>query len=237
MTDLRTRLPVSPEQFAAALLQALFFIAYPLLIYFAHTRFTTRAVGVWVLALYGISFLLRSRGRAGALRPLLKQHLPLAAAIALAIATGDRRLLLLLPVIVSSYLFATFAWSLRVGPPMIERFARLVEDDLPPFTRPYCRRVTLLWCVFLAGNALTVTLLAVAAPLAWWALYTGPTFYLLLALLLAAELCFRKWWFRYYGEGFADRIFAKCFPPEQTEAGRRSLAYVAARVEGSTSPQ
>ncbi len=235
MTDLRTRLPSSPEQFAAALLQALFFIAYPLLIYFAHTRLTTRAVGALVLALYGISFLLRSRGRAGALWPLLKQHLPLAALIVLAIATNDRRLLLLLPVLVSSYLFATFAWSLRRGPPMIERFARLVEDDLPPFTRPYCRRVTLLWCAFLAANALTVSVLAVDAPIAWWALYTGPIFYVLLALLLVAELCFRKWWFRYYGEGLADRIFAKYFPPEQTEAGRRSLAYVAARR--SASPQ
>ena len=40
-----------------------------------------------------------------------------------------------------------------------------------------------------------------------------------------------------YGDGFADRIFAKCFPPEQTEAGRRSLAYVAARGERSASPQ
>jgi len=237
VTELRKRLPVAPEQFAAALLQTLFFVAYPLLIYFAHTRLATRAVGALVLALYGISFLLRSRGRAGALWPLLKQHMPLAALIALAIATNDRRLLLLLPVLVSSYLFGTFAWSLRHGPPMIERFARMIEDDLPPFTQPYCRRVTLLWCVFLAANALTVTVLAVAAPLAWWALYTGPIFYLLLALLLTAELCFRKWWFRYYGEGLADRIFAKCFPPEQTEAGRRSLAYVAARVEGSASPQ
>jgi uncharacterized membrane protein len=235
MTDPRTRLPVSPEQFVAALLQALFFIAYPLLIYFAHTRLTTRAVGALVLALYGVSFLLRTRGRAGAFWPLLKQHLPLAALIALAIASNDRRLLLLLPVMVSTYLFGTFAWSLRFGQPMIERFARLVENDLPPFTQPYCRRVTLLWCVFLAANSFTVTVLAVAAPLGWWAFYTGPIFYMLLALLLAAELCFRKWWFRYYGEGLADRIFAKCFPPEQTDAGRRSLAYVAARR--SASPQ
>jgi len=237
MTDSRTRLSVSPGRFAAALLQALFFVAYPLLIYVAHTRFETRAVAAAVLALYGFSFLLRSRGRAGALWPLLKQHMPLAVLIAVAIAADDRRLLLLLPVVVSAYLFGTFAWSLRVGPPMIERFARMVEDDLPPFTRPYCRRVTLLWCVFLAANTATVALLAVAAPLSWWAIYTGAVFYALLALLLAAELCFRKWWFRYYGNGFADRIFARFFPPEKTAAGRRSLAYVAARVERSASPQ
>jgi uncharacterized membrane protein len=235
MTDFKTRLPGSTAQFAAAILQALFFITYPLLIYFAHTRFTTRVVGILVLVLYGLSFMLRSRGRAGALWPLLKQHMPLAILIALAIATNDRRLLLLLPVIVSTYLLGTFAWSLHHGPSMIERFARMIEDDLPPFTRPYCRRVTLLWCVFLAANALTVTALAVAAPLAWWAIYTGPIFYALLASLLTVETCVRKWWFRYYGGGFVDRVFAKHFPPERTEAGRRSLAYVAARR--STSPQ
>jgi len=237
MTEFRTRLAVSPLQLTAAVLQASFFVAYPLLIYFAHTRFSTRVVGTLVLALYALSFLLRSRGRAGALWPLMKQHMPLAILIALAIATGDRRLLLLLPVIASTYLLGTFAWSLRHGPPMIERFARLIEDDLPPFTQPYCRRVTLLWCLFLAANALTVTVLAVAAPLAWWAIYTGPIFYALLALLLTVEMGVRKWWFRYYGDGFADRMFEKFFPPEQTAVGRRSLAYDAARVERAASPQ
>jgi uncharacterized membrane protein len=233
----RTRFAVTPLQLAAALFEGGFFVAYPLLIYFAHTRLATRAVGALVLALYAVAFLLRTRGRAGALRALLRQHLPLALLIALSIATGDRRLLLLLPVMVSGYLFATFAYSLRDGPPMIERFARLVEDDLPPFTLPYCRRVTQGWCVFLAVNAVVVAVLALASPLIWWALYTGPIFYALLGALLLGELCFRKWWFRYYGDGLADRLFAKLFPPEQTAEGRRSLAYVAARSERSASPQ
>jgi len=232
-----SRLSASPAQLAAALLQGLFFVAYPLLIYLAHTRLATRAVGVLVLALYAGSFLLRARGRSNELRQLLRQHMPLVLLIALAIATDDRRLLLLLPVMVSAYLFGTFAWSLHRGPPIIERFARMVENDLPPFTLPYCRRATQLWCAFLAANALTVAVLAFAAPIAWWALYTGPIFYALLGVLLVGELCFRKWWFRYFGDGLADRLFASWFPPEQTEAGRRSLAYVAARAERSASPQ
>jgi len=237
MSGNRSRLPLAPAQLVAAALQGLFFVAYPLLIYFAHTRLATRAVGALVLALYALSFLLRAGGRSGELRRLLRQHLPLALLIALAIATDDRRLLLLFPVLVSAYLFGTFAWSLHRGPPMIERFARMVEDDLPPFTQPYCRRVTQLWCVFLAANAAIVAGLALLAPLVWWAIYTGPIFYALLAALLVGELCVRKWWFRYYGDGLADRQFAKWFPPEQTEAGRRSLAYVAARSERPSSPQ
>jgi uncharacterized membrane protein len=142
---------------------------------------------------------------------------------------GDRTLLLLLPTIVSAYLFATFAWSLRRGPPMIERFARMVEDDLPDFTLPYCRKVTGIWCAFLAANAGAVLVLALAAPLGWWALYTGALFYLLLGLLLAGEFVFRKWWFRHYGDGLADRLLARCFPAERTANGRRSLAYAERR--------
>jgi len=145
------------------------------------------------------------------------------------LASGERRLLLLLPVVVSLYLLVTFAASLRRGPPMIERFARLVEDDLPDFTKPYCRAITWAWCGFLAANALVAGALAVAAPLAWWTLYTGLLFYLLMGLLLGAEFVLRKLWFRYYEDGVLDRVFARIFPAERTANGRRSLAYQAAR--------
>jgi len=213
----------------AAGLQALFYLAYPLVIYAAHRRLETRSVGGILLGLYGLAMLLRLRGSRAELWRVVRQHLPLFALIGAAMALGNRTLLLLLPMLVSLYLLATFAWSLRRGPPMVERFARLAEDDLPEFTLPYCRRVTELWCAFLAANALTVLALALAAPIGWWALYTGALFYVLLALLLAGEFVFRKWWFRYYGENAADRLFQRWFPPERTANGRRSLAYVARR--------
>ena len=43
---------------------------------------------------------------------------------------------------------------------MIERFARIVEDDLPDFCRPYCRKVTWIWSAFLLSNAIFVGALA-----------------------------------------------------------------------------
>ena len=214
---------------ATALLQGLFYLAYPLVIYAAHAQLGTRGVGGILLGLYGLSLLLRMRGSAAELWHLVRQHAALAGLIVAAMLLGNRTLLLLLPMLVSLYLFATFAWSLRRGPPMIERFARMVEDDLPDFTLPYCRKVTGIWCLFMAGNAAAVLVLAVAAPIAWWALYTGAVAYILLGLLLAGEFLFRKWWFRYYGDGPADRLLARWFPPERTANGRRSLAYVARR--------
>jgi len=222
----------------AAALQGFFYLAYPLVVYAAHTRLPTRGVGAILLALYGLSMALRLRGSAAELWRVVREHLPLFALIAAAIALGERTLLLLLPMLVSLYLLATFAWSLRRGPPMVERFARLAEPDLPEFTLPYCRRITELWCVFLAANAALVLALALAAPIGWWALYTGALFYVLLAGLLGGEYVFRKWWFRYYGDGAADRLFQRWFPPERTANGRRSLAYVARRQAlAASSPQ
>jgi uncharacterized membrane protein len=216
-------------QIAGGALQGIFYLGYPLVIYLAHTRLPTRGVGGLLLALYAFSLVLRIRGSAADLWHVLRQHLALALLIVVAIALDEKTLLLLLPMLVSLYLFTTFAMSLSRGPPMIERFARMVEDDLPPFTYPYCRRVTLIWCVFLAVNTAIVALLALLAPLAWWALYTGAIFYALMGILVGGEFCFRKWWFRYYGDGPVDRIMAKLLPAERTALGRRSLAYVERR--------
>lgn len=224
----------SALQIAAGVAQGVFYLGYPAVIYLAHTRLPVRGVGGILLALYALSLILRIRGPAAEFWQVLRQHLALVALIAVAIALDDRTLLLLLPMLVSVYLLTTFALSLRRGPPMIERFARLVEDDLPPFTLPYCRRVTKVWCAFLALNGGIVAALALLAPLGWWALYTGAIFYLLMGALVGGEFCFRKWWFRYYGDGPLDRIIARLLPAERTERGRRSLAYVEHRRVAAT---
>jgi len=224
------------RQVLAGLLQGGFYLSYPLILYLAHTRLSTARVGGILLALYGASLLLRLRGSAGDLWLVVRQHLPLLALIVAAIVLADRTLLLLLPMLVSLYLFGTFARSLSRGPPMIERFARAIEEDLPDFTLPYCRRVTMIWCGFLAANTMVVAGLAFAAPLSWWALYTGALFYGLLGALLVLEFCVRKWWFRHYDQGLADRVFARLFPAENTPNGRRSLAYAARRQAAAAGP-
>jgi uncharacterized membrane protein len=236
VSERTARLRLAGRRGRAAVVQALFYLAYPLLIYLAYSRLGTRGLGLMLLALYGVSLLIRVRGRAADLWQLVRQHLGLAVLIGLAVASGDRRLLLLLPMVVSAYLLWTFTASLRNGPPMIERFARLVEDDLPDFTLPYCRKVTLVWCAFLALNTLFVAVLAVVAPLEWWALYTGLIFYLAMGALLFGEFVVRKLWFRHYQGDFGDRFFARAFPAERTANGRRSLAYQAERRRRQLNP-
>jgi hypothetical protein len=112
---------------------------------------------------------------------------------------------------------------------MVERFARVFEADFPDWKRPYCRNLTLLWCVFLGANAVCVGWLALAAPFGWWVVYTGGIFYALFGALMLGEYGFRKLWFREYGEGPVDRLLARAFPAERTANGRRTLAWAAAR--------
>jgi uncharacterized membrane protein len=122
-----------------------------------------------------------------------------------------------------------------VGPPIVERMARLVDPDLPDFCVPYCRNVTIMWCSFLAFNSLCIAWLAWFGPFEWWALYTGLIAYLLLGLLFAVEFSVRKLLFRYYRDGFLDRAFERVFPAEKTANGRRSLEYVRRRNERAAS--
>jgi uncharacterized membrane protein len=225
----RRRCPHVVDKMVARLLQPLFYLAYPLIVYFGYTRLPARQLGLLLLCLYAASFAVGGRGVVHELRSIVRQHLPLVALIAIATLADNAKLLLLVPMIVSGYLLVSFSMTLRHGPPMIERFARAIEGDLPPFTHAYCRQVTIIWSGFLACNTIAIGLLTAFAPLEIWALYTGGIFYVLLALLIVGEICYRKWLFRFYGDGPIDRVFARIFPAENTERGRRSVAYDQAR--------
>ncbi|MEZ4217962.1 MAG: hypothetical protein R3E88_15860 [Myxococcota bacterium] len=214
---------------AGAALATLLVVAYPLVVWFAWTRLDVRATGALLLGLVAATAALRARGAPGELAALARQYAPLVALVGLAVATGERVVLLWMPVVVNLFLFATFAHSLFVGMPVIERFARTVDGDLPGFCVPYCRKVTIVWCAFLLANALVAAVLAVAGPIEWWTLYTGAVGYVLMGLLFAGEFVVRKLWFRHYKGGPLDATFARLFPAERTANGRRSLAWVAAR--------
>lgn len=219
----------------ARILQTLFYVAYPAVVYFGYRQLPVRQLGLLLLALYGatvlIGLLKLSNLRSGVqqLGGIARQHLPLVALIGAAVAFDNATLLLFLPMLVSAFLLFTFALSLRNGPPMVERFARAIEGDLPTFTLDYCRRVTVMWCVFMSFNTVLIAILTLAAPIEIWALYTGGIFYALLGVLIGGEVCYRKWLFRFYGDGLVDRIFRVVFPAEATELGRRSLEYDRAR--------
>ena len=95
------------------------------------------------------------------------------------------------PVLVSLGMAALFAASLAWPPVMVERIARLADPGLPAAARPYLRRVTQAWVVFLLGNAAIAGWTVLYGSLEQWAFYNGFLSYLLMAGMFAGEWLLR----------------------------------------------
>jgi uncharacterized membrane protein len=96
------------------------------------------------------------------------------------------------PVAISLAAAAVFGGSLIAPPSLIERIARLQEPDLPAEGQAYCRKVTLVWTVWLLLNALIAGLLAWTGHDAAWAIWTGIAAYAVMAMLFLGEIAIRR---------------------------------------------
>jgi len=96
------------------------------------------------------------------------------------------------PVIVSTIMLIIFCLSLYKGPSFIERLARLQDPNLPPEGITYCRKVTLIWCIFFILNAV-VAFITVFSSDKIWLLYNGLISYITMGLLLSGEIFYRKY--------------------------------------------
>lgn len=147
----------------------------------------------WVLL--GLMALLALRGVAGFKRGvpggLTYALLFVAAAMALA-ALYDRELSVrLYPAFMNATMLAAFGLTLWRGPSMIERFARIVEPELPESGVRYTRAVTWVWCGFFAVNGAIATWTALYADWPLWTLYNGLIAYIAIAVLFAGEMLVR----------------------------------------------
>jgi uncharacterized membrane protein len=96
------------------------------------------------------------------------------------------------PAAVSLAAASVFGATLLYPPSLIERFARLHEPDLPPTGQSYCRRVTIVWTVWLSANTIIAAALALAANDEAWAIWTGFIAYLVMGALFAGEVAVRR---------------------------------------------
>ncbi|KXO86131.1 Clp protease [Acinetobacter venetianus] len=162
-----------------------FFVLYPFIVGWSlsHGQF------VWVsglLVILGIVRLISAK------KDLM---LPLTG---LAIICGGLSLILqnhawlkLYPVGMSLGALLIFALTLYKPPSMIERFARLVEPDLPESGVEWTRKVTIVWCIFFSFNA-SIALATVFVPTQIWVIYNGFVSYVLMGLLFLGEFILRK---------------------------------------------
>lgn len=163
--------------------------AYPAAVYFGLTGGASARVMALVLlaALIVVVAPRLWRAKREDLRVVLPGPLAAAACAVLGAVLDDRRFVLALPVLINLVLLVSFGATLRRGPTMIERFARMQEPELSEAKVAHCRAVTWVWCVFFVINGATAAVLAVRGPLEWWALWVGALAYLVMGALFAGE--------------------------------------------------
>jgi len=172
-------------------------VAYPFVVYLGLTQLRARTVAFVLLAMLLLSALARAQGLDRTrLRTAIVPILPTVLLSVVAGALDRQWALLLVPVLVNLGLLTTFAASLRPGAvPMVERFARLREPELPEGGPLYCRAVTKVWIGFFVVNAAISAALALWAPLSWWTLWCGGLAYGCIGLVFAIEMAVRRWRF------------------------------------------
>jgi uncharacterized membrane protein len=185
----------SVSRLFSLVLAALVFI-YPLLVYFFLDRYgvVILAAPLGALLLLRVLPLVRSRPLV-----LVVTLVSIGVFLLLIYWSGNERLLLLYPTLVSLVMLALFSLTLWYPPSMIERFSRMLNMEIPPQAVPYMRVVTVIWCLFFAINALISAWLAWWGSMTWWTLYNVLISYLVIGLLIGGEFLYRGIYKRRHG--------------------------------------
>jgi uncharacterized membrane protein len=96
------------------------------------------------------------------------------------------------PAAISLAAATVFGATLLHPPSLIERFARLREPELPLAAHSYCRKVTIVWTVWLSANTVIAAGLALFENDKAWALWTGLVAYLFMGALFIGEIAVRR---------------------------------------------
>ncbi len=190
-------------------------VLYPAAVYYGLIHFSIRKVALLLF----LVFLLSTAFRVGAVRKdrkLVQRSVGMLLGVAILLVSASifqqPGFVLALPVLINAVLFVGFAGSLRGEVSLIERFARMQQENLSEEELRYCRRLTVIWSGFFLFNGGVALLLSVWGPFSWWALYNGLIAYLLIGLLGGIEYVYRKHRFRRFGSGLHDRIIRFLLP-------------------------
>lgn len=181
----------APQRLVLNLLIGVATVSYPFLIWFSADYFQPRTLALGLAGLFLLRFWMHMSAKADG---EAEARLILACAFFLLLGAlvNDTAWLLAYPVFVSLLFFAVFAFSLFHPPTVVERLARLEFPDLPAHGVAYTRRVTQIWSGFFLSNASISTLTILYGDPWLWSLYNGCIAYVLMGLLMAAEMLVRR---------------------------------------------
>jgi uncharacterized membrane protein len=162
----------------------------------------------------------------GTQRVPLYQRVALLVLPALAVGTGNALYLRLIPAAIQTMIAVLFVVSLRNGGSIFYDAAKTLHPYAPDFIAPYCRKSTIVFAGIFALLAIAAGWLAFAPPASGWGTATGLWIWTPVIAASLVDWVVRKWWFRYFGPGPLDQLLQRVLPPENTEAGRRSLEYI-----------
>jgi uncharacterized membrane protein len=95
------------------------------------------------------------------------------------------------PATISLAATVMFGTTLFHPPSMIERFARLREPSLLPAGQSYCRKLTIVWTVWLSANTIISAVLAISGNDFAWTIWTGVVAYVAMGFLVLGEIVIR----------------------------------------------
>jgi uncharacterized membrane protein/3-hydroxymyristoyl/3-hydroxydecanoyl-(acyl carrier protein) dehydratase len=189
-------------------------VIYPFLVFYflVILKAPVRIFSLVVVAFGLGAFITATSGKnagAGALKSRIFTGALMAALGLLCFVSGSGLFLKLYPLAVTTVMLLTFGWTLFSPPPLIFRFACLMDKSIKgspaeKLVEVYCRKVTIVWCVFFILNDCVSAWTALAASDAVWSVYNGGVSYVLIGLLFAIEYIVRRQ---------VNKKMPKSFPP------------------------
>jgi acyl-coenzyme A synthetase/AMP-(fatty) acid ligase/uncharacterized membrane protein len=148
------------------------------------------------LILFGLFFFLSTTAGKTGKKPLPQAFL-LSTLGLICLVTNIPLVLKLYPVVISAALLGAFGSTLFSPPSMVYRLAIIMDKSIPgslgePRIAQYCRKVTLVWCVFFILNGTAAALPVFFGSERIWVLYNGGIFYGLMAIFFAVEYLIRR---------------------------------------------
>ena len=115
----------------------------------------------------------------------------------LCLVTNSDIVLKLYPLLMNVLFLAAFAGTLLKPPTMIFRFAVTMDKSIPKSPHEgkiaaYCRKVTIVWCVFFIINGSIAAYTIFLGSDTLWAFYNGGLSYIIMGILFVGEFIIRK---------------------------------------------
>ncbi len=174
---------------------AFLIIIYPLVVYFGLQYFKPKILAVFLCLILLLRFM--SRQKINKLADKTQDTLItiiMAVIILITLKLNSLSGLKIYPVAVSFSLLIFFSISLFKPPTAIERIARLKDPELSEEGILYTRNVTQIWCLFFLINGSIALYTTFYTSLSVWALYNGLISYILMGMLFAGEMVYRKYY-------------------------------------------